>query len=43
MEAEMEECMAAHTSILAWKISMDGGAWQPTVHEVTKDWTRLSD
>ena len=22
---------------------MDGGAWQATVHGVTKSWTRLSD
>ena len=22
---------------------MDGGAWEATVHEVTKSWTRLSD
>ena len=22
---------------------MDGGAWQATVHEVAKSWTRLSD
>ena len=34
--------MAAHTSILAWRIPMDGGAWWATVHEVTKSWTRLS-
>ena len=22
---------------------MDGGAWQATIHEVAKSWTRLSD
>ena len=35
--------MAAHTSILAWRIPMDGGAWWATVHEVTKSRTRLSN
>ena len=28
-----------HSSILAWRISMDKGAWQVTVHGVTKSWT----
>ena len=26
---------ATHSSILAWRIPMDGGAWQATVHRVT--------
>ena len=26
--------MATHSSILAWRISMDRGAWWATVHEV---------
>ena len=43
MEVRMEECMATHSSILAWRISMDGGAWQPTVDEVAKSQTWLSD
>ena len=43
MEVGVEECTATHTSILARRISMDGGAWQPTVHGVTKGRTRLSD
>ena len=34
--------MAAHSSILAWKNSMDRGAWQATVHRATKSWTWLS-
>ena len=34
--------MAAHSSILAWKNSMDRGAWQATVHGATKSWTWLS-
>ena len=35
--------MATHSSILAWKNPMDGGAWQATVHGVSKSWTRRSD
>ena len=31
--------MAAHSSILAWKNSMDRGAYQATVHGATKSWT----
>ena len=32
----LEKEMAALSSILAWKNPMDGGAWQATVHGVTK-------
>ena len=32
-----------HSSILAWKNSMVRGAWQATVHRVTKIQTQLSD
>ena len=39
----LEEGMATHSSILAWRIPMDRGAWQATVHGVTKSQTRLSD
>ena len=39
----LEEGMAAHTSILAWRIFMDRGAWRATVHGVEKTRTRLSD
>ena len=35
--------MATHSSILAWRIPMDKGAWQATVHGVTKRWTQLSN
>jgi len=31
--------MASHSSILAWRIHMDRGAWQATIHRVTKRWT----
>ena len=34
---------ATHSSILAWRISMDRGAWWATVHGVTKSQTRLSN
>ena len=37
----LEEGMATHSSILAWRIPMDKGAWRTTVHGVTKSWTRL--
>ena len=30
------EVMATHSSILAWRIPMDRGAWRATVHWVTK-------
>ena len=42
-EDPMEEGMATHSSILAWRIFMDRGAWQATVHGVAKSWTGLSD
>ena len=35
----LEEGMAAHSSILAWRIPMDRGAWQATVQGVTKSRT----
>ena len=35
--------MAPHSSTLAWKNPMDGGAWQAAVHGVAKSLTRLSD
>ena len=36
--------MATHSSILAWRIPMDRGAWRATVHGVAKSDTaeRLS-
>jgi len=39
----MEEGMATHSSILAWRILMDRGAWQVTVYRVAKSQTQLSD
>ena len=38
-EDPLEEGMATHSSILAWRIPMDKGAWQATVHGVTKSQT----
>ena len=35
----LEEGMAVHSSILAWRIAMDRGAWQAIVHGVAKSWT----
>ena len=32
----LEKEMATYCSILAWKFSMDRGAWQVTVHGVAK-------
>ena len=40
-EDPLEEGMAAHSSILAWRIPMDRGAWRATVNSVAKSWTRL--
>ena len=39
----LEEGVAPHSSILAWRIPMDRGAWQATVHGVSKSRTRLSN
>ena len=33
-EDPLEEGIATHSSILAWKIPMDRGAWRATVHRV---------
>ena len=38
-EDPLEEGMATHSSILFWRIPMDRGAWQVTVHGVTKNLT----
>ena len=36
-EDPLEEEMATHFSILAWRIPRDREAWQPTIHGVTKE------
>ena len=35
-EDPLEESMATHSRILAWRIPLDRGAWRATVHRVTK-------
>ena len=34
-EYPLEEGMAAHSSILAWSIPMERGAWQAAVHRIS--------
>ena len=36
-EDSLEESMATHSSILAWRIPMDRGAWWAAVHVVAKN------
>ena len=38
-EDPLEESMATHSSVLAWKIPMDRGAWQATAHGAAKSQT----
>ena len=35
-EDPLEEGLATHASVLAWRIRMDTGAWRTTVHRVTE-------
>ena len=37
-EDSLEEGTANHSSVLAWRIPMDRGAWQATVHGFAKSW-----
>ena len=39
----LEKGVATHSSILAWRIPMDRGAWWATAHGVTESWRRLGD
>ena len=39
LESPLEEGMATHSSILAWRIPMDRRDGRATVHGVTKSWT----
>ena len=41
-EDPLQKEMATHSSILAWRIPI-WGAWQATVHGITKSWTQLND
>ena len=38
-EDPLEEGTATHSSILAWRILMDRGAWRAAVHGVAKNQT----
>ena len=40
-EDPLEEGMATHFSILAWRIPMDRGSWRAAVHGVAKSQTQL--
>ena len=42
-EDPLEEGMATHSSILAWRIPVERGAWRAIVHGVTKSWPQLKD
>ena len=42
-EDPLEACMATHSSIFSWRISLNRGAWWSTVCGVAKSWTGLSD
>ena len=42
-EDPLEEGTANHSSLLAWRIPMDRGAWRAPVHEVAKSWTQLNN
>ena len=35
-ESPLEKGMTIHSSVLAWKNPLDGGAWQVTVHVVAE-------
>ena len=39
----LEEGMVTHSSIVAWRIPMDRGAWQAVVHGVAKSWIQLDN
>ena len=42
-ENPLEESMATHSSILAWRIPTDRGAWRATIHGDAKRQTQLSN
>ena len=41
-EDPLEEVMAPHSSVLAWRIPMDRGAWWARVHGVAKSQIEVS-
>ena len=42
-EVSLEEDMATHSSIFAWRIPLDRGAWRAAVHGVAKSQTWMND
>ena len=42
-EDPLEEEMTTYSSILAWSIPTDRGAWRAAAHGVTKSLTHMSD
>ena len=40
-EDPLQQEMATHSSILAWRIPMDRGAWWAIVNAAAKSWTQL--
>ena len=42
-EGPLEKGMTTHSSTLAWRIPMDRGAYQATLHGFSKSQTQLSD
>ena len=42
-EDSLEEGMATDSSILAWRVPVDRGSWQATVHRITKNQTGVRD
>ena len=38
-EDPLQEGMATHSSMLAWRIPIDRGAWRATIHGVAKSQT----
>ena len=41
-EDPLEEGMATHSSILAWRIPRTEEPGRPTVHGITKSWTQVN-
>ena len=42
-EDPLEEGKATHSTIFAWRIPIDRGAWRATVHGIAKSQTQLSN
>ena len=42
-EDHMQEGMATHSSILAWRVPSNRGTWWATAHGVAKSQTQLRD